>query len=95
MKRESVRLYDPTAELSPLLRQRCQPPSNLEGKLVALFDIGKSRGDEFLDRLADLLVEQGIRTARYAKPTNTQVAPTAVLQQMAVEADVIVSALAD
>ncbi|MBV7328417.1 hypothetical protein KFU94_09185 [Chloroflexi bacterium TSY] len=76
MKQNRIQLHDPTAELSPVLRERRQPPSNLKGKTVALFDIGKTRSDEFLDHIERLLQAQGIQTARYTKPTNTRVAPT-------------------
>ena len=95
MNQRRIQLHDPTAELSSVLRERCQPPSNLEGKTVALFDIGKIRSDEFLDHVEQLLQEKEIQTARYAKPTNTRVAPTEIMQKIALEADVVVSALAD
>ena len=95
MKQTRIQLHDPTAELSSILRERCQPPVGLEGKTVALFDIGKTRSDEFLDHVERLLDTQGIQTLRYAKPTNTRVAPTEIIQKIAVEADVVVSALAD
>ena len=95
MQTETLTLYDPTAESTPTLRPRRQPPQSLDGKTVALFDIGKTRSDEFLDHMERLLGEQGVQTARYAKPTNTRIAPTAVLQAVATEADLVVSALAD
>ena len=47
----STSLRDPTAESSPTRRSRLAPPASLDGKVVALMDIGKSRGVEFLDRL--------------------------------------------
>ena len=46
-----MKLRDPTAESSPTRRARLAPPSSLDGKTVALMDIGKSRGAEFIDRL--------------------------------------------
>ena len=95
MKQHRIQLHDPTAELSSILRERCQPPANLEGKTVALFDIGKTRSDEFLDHIERMLNKQGIQTARYAKPANTRVAPTELIQKIATEADIVVSALAD
>ena len=45
------KLRDPTAETSPTRRARLAPPPSLDGKTVALMDIGKSRGKEFIDRL--------------------------------------------
>ncbi len=70
-------------------------PSSLDGKTVALMDIGKSRGKEFIDRLEGHFKKAGIATKRYAKPTNTKVAPLAVMQQMAAEAQLAVIALSD
>ena len=95
MKQNRIQLHDPTAELSSILRQRCQPPASLDGKTIALFDIGKTRSDEFLDHVEQLLQARNFKTVRYAKPTNTRVAPTELIQKMAVEADLVVSALAD
>ena len=68
---------------------------DLDGKTVALMDIGKSRGKEFIDRLEGHFKKAGIATKRYAKPTNTKVAPLAVMQQMAAEAQLAVIALSD
>ena len=68
---------------------------SLSGKTVALMDIGKSRGKEFIDRLEGHFRKAGIATRRYAKPTNTKVAPTAVMQQIAAEAQLAVIALSD
>ncbi len=89
------KLRDPTAETSPTRRARLAPPPSLDGKTVALMDIGKSRGKEFIDRLEGHFKKAGIATKRYAKPTNTKVAPTAVMQQIAAEAQLAVIALSD
>jgi hypothetical protein len=91
----SLQLHDPTSELSPTRRPRLTPPKSLDGKLVALFDIGKTRSDEFLDSLEILLTDCGVKTARYAKPTNAKTAPIETIQAVATEADLVVSALAD
>ncbi len=88
-------LYDPTAEDAPAERPRRAPPESLEGKTVALLDIGKTRSDEFMDYMDALLTARGIATLRVAKPTNTKVADPALQQQIAAEADVVVEALAD
>ena len=90
-----VKLRDPTAESSPVRRPRLAPPESLDGKTVALMDIGKSRGVEFIDRLEGHFRKAGIPTRRYAKPTNTKVAPTALMQQIAAEAQLAVFALSD
>src|SRR5262245_41160660 len=90
-----LKLRDPTAESSPVRRPRLAPSGSLDGKTVALMDIGKSRGKEFIDRLEGHFKLAGIATRRYAKPTNTKVAPVAVMQQMAAEAQLAVIALSD
>ena len=91
----TVKLRDPTAESAPTRRARLAPPPSLDGKVVALMDIGKSRGKEFIDRLEAHFEKAGVTTKRYAKPTNTKVAPTPVLQQIAAEAQLAVIALSD
>lgn len=88
-------MRDPTAETLGTRRQRLAPPSSLDGKTVALLDIGKMRGDEFIDRLERRFADRGIATRRYRKPTNTRVAPTELLQQIAAQAQVAVVALSD
>ena len=94
MINESI-LRDPTAETAPAVRARLQPPATLDGVTVALLDIGKSRGDEFVDHLQTLLDGRGIRWRRYRKPTNTRTAPVELLQQIARECQVAVIALSD
>ena len=91
----SSSLRDPTAETSPARRPRLAPPPTLDGKVVALMDICKSRGKEFIDRLEGHFKKAGVATRRYAKPTNTKVAPVAVMQQIAAEAQLAVIALSD
>jgi hypothetical protein len=90
-----VKLRDPTAESSPVRRARLVPPPSLDGKTVALMDIGKSRGKEFIDRLESHFKTAGVATKRYAKPTNTKVAPVELMQKIAAEAHLAVIALSD
>ncbi len=59
-------LYDPTGETSPTQLARQVPPVNLDNKTVMLFDIGKSRSDEFLDLLDSLLTARGLKIAHIA-----------------------------
>jgi hypothetical protein len=77
------------------MRPRRTPLDTFHGKTVALMDIGKMRGDEFIDRLEALFRERGIATRRYKKPTNTRTAPLELLQQMADECQAVVIALSD
>ena len=88
-------LRDPTAETSPVKRARVAPPASLEGRTIALFDIGKTRSDEFLNQVEKRFAERGFKTRRYAKPTNAKVAPAEVLQKVATEADAVLIALSD
>ncbi|MBT5664889.1 MAG: hypothetical protein HOJ06_06085 [Rhodospirillaceae bacterium] len=92
---ESQILLDPTAESAPAKRQRVAPPASLEGKTIALLDIGKRKGNVFLDRLEERMSERGLTVKRYAKPTNTKVAPLNVVQTIAMECDIVVEALSD
>ena len=68
----------------------------LEGKTLALLDISKPRGKEFLDRLEHLLEERyGVaRIVREVKPTYTKPAPVALLEKLAF-VDGVIEALAD
>ena len=77
------------------MRARLRPPAALSGATVALLDIGKARGNEYIDRLQELLSAKGITWRRYRKPTNTRTAPVEILQQIARECQVAVIALSD
>ena len=88
-------LRDPTAETSAVKRPRVKAPASLEGLTIGLFDIGKTRTDEFLDQLEKRFAERGLKTRRYAKPTNAKVAPAAVIDKVVAEADAVVIALSD
>jgi len=88
-------LLDPTAELSPVLRERRSRPSSLEGLTIGLLDISKKRGDVFLDRLDALLRARGLTTKRYRKPRFSILAPADLKQQIRAECDLVIEALAD
>lgn len=88
-------LLDPTAERSPALRGRTARPASLEGLTIGLLDISKPRGNVFLDRLEALLVERGLRVARFRKPTYTKPMPAALGAELRARCDVVIEALAD
>jgi hypothetical protein len=88
-------LRDPTAETTAVKRPRVKPPASLEGRTIGLFDIGKTRSNEFLDQVEKRLNERGLKTIRYAKPTNAKVAPVEVIQRVVTEADAVLIALSD
>ena len=88
-------LLDPGSERDPVQREPRTPPASLEGLVVGLLDISKPRGDVFLDTLEEGLAGEGATVRRYAKPTFTRPAPTALRQQIAEECDLVVEGLAD
>ncbi|HEY1370447.1 MAG TPA: hypothetical protein VGF23_25180 [Gaiellaceae bacterium] len=89
---EYVSPFDDTAREPVVAAPR--PPS-LDGKRVALLDISKARGSEFLDRLEELLQARGAETFRLSKPTFSRPAPAEVVERIALHADLAVEALAD
>lgn len=88
-------LRDPTGETASVLRERKAPLDSLDGKTIALMDIGKMRGDEFIDRLELLCSRRGINTRRYKKPTNTRVAPGEMIDDITQNCDAVIIALSD
>jgi hypothetical protein len=89
-----IRLLDPTAEMTPQMRPRRARAKTLEGT-IALLDINKPRGDEFLDRLEELLTARGYRVERFRKPRFSAIAPTELKQEIAGRCAAVVEALAD
>jgi hypothetical protein len=77
------------------MRPRLSPPSSLDGRTVALLDLGKIRSDEFLDYVEVHLKDRGLEVLRTAKPTNAKPAPLEVIQEIVEGADVVAEALAD
>ncbi len=88
-------LRDPTAETEAVKRARRAPPASLDGLTLALFEIGKARSDEFFDSVEKRMAERGIKTRRYAKPTNAKVAPKEVVDRVVAEADLVLIGLSD
>ena len=88
-------MRDPTAETASDLRARVPPLNSLAGKTIALLDIGKMRGDEFIDRLEQLCQARAVTTRRFKKPTNTRVAPRDMIRDIAASCQAVVIALSD
>jgi len=88
-------MRDPTAETSPVKRPRRAPPKSLEGLTIGLFDIGKTRTDEFLNQVERRFNERGLKTKRCGKPTNAKVATPENLQKISSEVDLILIGLSD
>ena len=70
-------------------------PAELRGRRVALLDIRKAKGKEFLDRIEELLRERGADTFRVVKPTFARPAPGELIEEIALHGDLAVEALAD
>ena len=88
-------LLDPTGEHQVTQRKRAARPDALTCQTIALLDIGKARGNIFLDRLAERLGESGIAVKRYAKPTPSRLATLDTRQAIAAETGAAVIGLAD
>lgn len=88
-------MRDPTAETESVMRARRAPPPSLEGLTVGLFDIGKTRSDEFLNQIEKRMGERGIATKRFGKPTNAKVASKDIVDKVVGEADVVLIGLSD
>ena len=75
----------------PLARR----PESLEGAHVALLDINKRRGDEFLDRIEELLRARGATTSRFVKEIFSKPASAEIVRRIADRGDLAVEGLAD
>lgn len=90
-----VTILDPTNESRPATRALLPRPSNIEGHTIGLLDISKPRGNVFLDRIEQRLVERGAKVLRYAKPTFTKPAPVDLRHEIATQCTLVIEALAD
>ena len=88
-------LLDPTSERRVTERTRLARPASLDDQVIGLLDISKPRGDVFLDRLEQRLVEAGATVKRYKKPTFTKPAPVDLRQEIATHCTLVIEALAD
>lgn len=88
-------ILDPTNERKLATRQLMSRPESLVGLTVGLLDISKARGDVFLDRLEQRLIDIGARVKRFKKPTFTKPAPIDLRHEIATTCNVVIEALAD
>ena len=95
MRNEPYIMRDPTAELSPVVRERLAPPEDLDSATIGLFSISKERSDEFFETVSARLTERGLNVLRFNKPTYTKPAPEPVIQDIVARCDVVVEGLAD
>jgi len=92
---DGLTVLDPTGELRPTPRERAPRVPSIEGRRVALLDITKARGDVFLDHLEQHLIRRGAVVSRFRKPTFTKPAPVDLRQEIAMQCEVVIEALAD
>lgn len=88
-------ILDPTSEQHRAERELRARPRSIDGLTIGLLDISKPRGDVFLDRIEQRLVEHGAKVNRYKKPTFTKPAPVDLRHKIATECHVVIEALAD
>jgi hypothetical protein len=87
--------------VSPFDEQRRQTEplaprrTSLAGARVALLDITKRRGDEFLDRIEERLRASGAETFRLAKQIFSKPAGPEIIRRIANRGDLAVEGLAD
>lgn len=91
----TITVLNPTNERHVVTRQLVSRPESLAGLTVGLLDISKPRGDVFLDRLEQRLVDIGARVKRFKKPTFTKPAPVDLRHEIATTCNVVIEALAD
>ena len=70
-------------------------PTSVRGARIALLDISKRRGDEFLDRIEALLNAQGAQTFRLVKEIFSKPAAPEIIKRIANRGDLAVEGLAD
>jgi nucleotide-binding universal stress UspA family protein len=78
-------------EAEPLAPRR----PTLDGASVALLDITKRRGDEFLDRIEARLREHGAEPFRVVKEIFSKPAAPELIREIANRGDLVVEGLAD
>jgi hypothetical protein len=89
---EYVSPFDERRREAEPLAPRDKP---LSGARVALLDINKRRGDQFLDRIEARLREHGAETFRLVKEIFSKPADPELIRRIAGRGDLAVEALAD
>jgi hypothetical protein len=92
MNRDYVSPFDERVRAPEPLAPR---PAGITGAAVALLDISKNRGAEFLDRIESQLTAAGAVTTRWTKEIFSKPAALTLVDQIARRTDLVVEALAD
>jgi len=89
-------LFDPTAPPSRRVARLAARPASLDGKALGLLDIGKPKGDWYLEEVGALLAEHfALREVLFfRKPTYAKVAPPELAEEVARRCDAVVEGLA-
>ncbi|MBI4483306.1 MAG: hypothetical protein HY652_10500 [Acidobacteria bacterium] len=91
------KVWDPRGR-GPTARVRLAPrKGDLDGKVVGILDINKAKGDLFLERVAELLLERfpGLSIASYTKDTFSRPAPEELLKEVVRNCNAVIEGLAD
>jgi len=88
-------VLDPTRETAPAERPPAARAKLAPGDRVALLDIGKARGDVFLDEVERLLGGGNLGILRLRKPTFARAAPADLRREIAASCQAVIVALAD
>ncbi len=95
--RARMAVLDPTVEALPDDVGMAGRPAGLAGLRVGMLDNSKNGVARFLDHMEALLAEryEGVSFVRARKPNASRPAPPEVLDQLAAESDVVISAVGD
>ncbi len=94
---KSLTVLDPSAETVPAEGMVAQRPSELNGKRLGLLANGKLNSEELLEAVSDLLSEryQFSGLVRRNKGNASRPAPKEILEELARECDLVITATGD
>jgi hypothetical protein len=93
----TLTLLDPRVEARPQTTARVPRPADLRGKRVGFLANSKPNADEFLVALGELLRERHAlgEVVHLRKPTPSRPAPAPLLDRLAADCDLVVTAVGD
>lgn len=91
----TTRYVSPLDERAPSVDPLAPRPAELTGMRAVLLDIRKNRGDEFLDRIEELLRARDIPTTRLSKEIFSKPASPEVIAKVGDRGDLVIEGLAD